>query len=82
MEDKLRNARPDQVLDLRGESCPEPQIEIVKKLNSMNQGEVLEVITDEEPMDVTIPAICKGRGYPCVSVREGTTFRIKILKAK
>ncbi|WP_343043988.1 sulfurtransferase TusA family protein [Metallosphaera tengchongensis] len=78
--DKLKEGKADEVLDLRGESCPEPQIEIVKRLNHMKAGEVLEVISDEEPMDVTIPAICKSRGYPCLSVKEGTTYRIRILK--
>lgn len=48
----------------------------------MKPGQVLEVISDEEPMNVTIPKICESRGYPCVSVKEGNTYRIKILKTK
>ncbi|ABP95066.1 SirA family protein [Metallosphaera sedula] len=82
MSNELQDRKPDDVLDLRGEACPEPQIEIVKKLNHMKPGQVLEVISDEEPMNVTIPKICESRGYPCVSVKEGNTYRIKILKTK
>ncbi|AEB95328.1 MAG: sulfurtransferase TusA family protein [Metallosphaera sp.] len=82
MEEKLRSGKPDYVLDLTGESCPEPQIEIVKKLNLMKVGEVLEVVSDEEPIDVTIPMICKTHGYPCLTLKEGSLYKTRILKNK
>ncbi|EZQ12037.1 MULTISPECIES: sulfurtransferase TusA family protein [Acidianus] len=79
--EKLKKGKPDKVLDLRGESCPEPQIEIVKNINNMKVGEILEILTDEEPMNITVADLCKSRGYPCFSIKEGTTFRVRILKS-
>ncbi|MCI2414086.1 MAG: sulfurtransferase TusA family protein [Candidatus Aramenus sp.] len=81
IEDKLRNSKPAKVLDLRGEACPEPQIEVVKALNQLKSGEVLEVISDEEPLDSSIQNICKSRGYPCTSIKRGENeFIVRILK--
>ena len=80
MSEKLKKA--DVTLDLRGEPCPEPQIEIVKVLNKMKEGQVLEIISDDEPAELSIPVICESRGYPCEVEREGNTFRIRILKTK
>ncbi|BBG24794.1 sulfurtransferase TusA family protein [Sulfuracidifex tepidarius] len=71
-----------KVLDLRGEPCPEPQIEVVKRLNSMKVGEVLEVVSDEEPTEYGIPSICESRGYTCNISKEGTSYRIRIVKTK
>lgn len=76
----LDKARPDLVLDLTGEPCPEPQIEITKYLKRMKEGQVLEVITDEEPVDVSIPYICEGKEYPCKIRKEGNVYRVRILK--
>ncbi|EHP69798.1 MAG: sulfurtransferase TusA family protein [Metallosphaera yellowstonensis] len=81
MGENLRKLKPDVTLDLRGEPCPEPQIEIVKRLNHMREGQVLEVVTDDEPLQTTVPELCKSKGYPCEVIKEDNiTFRIRILK--
>ncbi len=72
----------NKVLDLRGEPCPEPQIEVVKRLNSMSVGETLEIVSDSEPTEYGIPSICEARGYPCSITKEGSSYRIKIIKIK
>ncbi|BFI76397.1 sulfurtransferase TusA family protein [Sulfurisphaera ohwakuensis] len=82
MSDKVKSTKPDVTLDLRGEPCPEPQIEIVKMLNHMKEGQVLEILSDDEPAELSIPVICESRGYPCEIERQGNTFRIRILKTK
>ncbi|QIW24881.1 sulfurtransferase TusA family protein [Sulfolobus sp. S-194] len=82
MSDKIKSNKPDVILDLRGEPCPEPQIEIVKMLNHMKEGQVLEILSDDEPAELSIPVICESRGYPCEIEKQGNTFRIKILKTK
>ena len=75
--------KPDKVLDLRGEPCPEPQIEILKALEQLKEGQVLEIITDDEPLQTSVPELCKSKGYPCEVQREGqTSFRIRIMKTK
>ena len=38
--------KPDQVVDVRGKSCPMPVLLTREKLKSMNCGEILEVVDD------------------------------------
>ncbi|BAB65894.1 sulfurtransferase TusA family protein [Sulfurisphaera tokodaii] len=78
---KLRN--PDQVLDVRGESCPVPEMEASKKLKKMKVGQLLEVLTDHQPaVDVTLPSLAKNLGYPYVIIKDGEVYRVRILKVK
>lgn len=78
--EKIKSGKADVVLDLRGESCPEPQIEIAKVLKKMKEGEVLEVLVDREPINVSIPYICEGKEYPCEIKKEGSSYKVRILK--
>jgi TusA-related sulfurtransferase len=48
----------------------------------MKEGEVIEIISDDEPAELSIPMICESIGYPCEIKRDGNTFRIRILKTK
>ena len=52
-----------KTLDLRGEVCPTPTDETMKILDSMADGEVLEVMSDYYPAKTTIPWHCDRRGY-------------------
>ena len=55
----------DFTLDLRGESCPYPVIYTLEALEDMNEGELLQVITD-----------CPGsfRNVPEEAIAHGYTF--------
>ncbi|QIW23731.1 response regulator SirA [Sulfolobus sp. S-194] len=78
---KLRN--PDQVLDVRGESCPVPEMGASKKLKKMKVGQLLEVLTDHQPaVDVTLPSLAKNLGYPYAIIKDGEIYRVRILKVK
>lgn len=79
----LPNRHADQVLDVRGETCPIPEIETSKKLRSIAVGEVLEVLTDHQPaVDLSLPSLCKMLGYPYTIVRHDDVYSVKILKAR
>lgn len=62
MQDKKE---ADFTLDLRGESCPYPVIYTLDALKEMNEGELLQVITD-----------CPGsfRNVPEEALKHGYTF--------
>lgn len=82
MED-LRLKNPDEVLDVRGEECPVPEMSASKKLKKMKVGQVLEVLTDHEPaINVTLPSLCKSLGYPFEIIKDGEVYRVRILKVK
>ncbi|BFH73049.1 sulfurtransferase TusA family protein [Sulfurisphaera javensis] len=83
MSEDLKFKNPDQVLDVRGESCPVPEMEASKKLRKMKVGELLEVLTDHQPaVDVTLPSLAKNLGYPYLVIKDGEIYRVRILKVK
>ena len=47
------DVKPTEVLDVRGEVCPYPDVKTQKKVKSMKSGEVLEVL-----VDYPLSAIC------------------------
>ena len=79
----LESVKPNETLDVLGETCPYPQLYTKKKLEKMSFGSVLEVITDHPPAaEETIPGYCKDMNYPFVIKKEGAVYKIVIKKAK
>ncbi|BAB65893.1 hypothetical protein STK_08810 [Sulfurisphaera tokodaii str. 7] len=81
IEEKLKNEKPTEVLDVRGEECPIPETLAAKKLNKMTDGEILEVLTDHQPaVDVTLPYLAKRFGYPYIVIKKEDYYVVRILK--
>ncbi|MBP1357363.1 MAG: sulfurtransferase TusA family protein [Sulfolobus sp.] len=78
--EKIKSGKANVVLDLREESCPEPQIEVAKVLKKMKEGEILEVIVDREPVNVSISYIYEGKEYPCEIKKDSSSYKVRILK--
>ncbi len=82
LQEELEKAKPDEILDVQGETCPYPQIYTRKKLESMPVGQILEVVTDHPPAgEETIPGYCLKMRYPYSVRKEGPVYRIRILKS-
>ncbi|TRM86526.1 response regulator SirA [Sulfolobus sp. A20-N-G8] len=81
MSEELKLRQPAEILDVRGESCPVPEMMASKKLKKMKAGQILEVLTDHQPaVDVTLPSLCKSQGYPYVIIKDGEVYKFRILK--
>ncbi|BFI74652.1 sulfurtransferase TusA family protein [Sulfurisphaera ohwakuensis] len=51
---------PDEILDLRGYSCPVPEIKTKQKLLKMEKGKVLEVLIDNPAaIEYTLPEVAR-----------------------
>jgi tRNA 2-thiouridine synthesizing protein A len=76
----LPDAAPDEVLDVRGEICPYPDIKTRKKLKQMRPGQVLEVLTDYPLSVERIPRNVEKEGHKVLKVEKitGPTYRIVI----
>jgi tRNA 2-thiouridine synthesizing protein A len=73
--------RTDYILDVRGESCPIPELTAAKKLKEIPSAKVLEILTDHQAsVDVTLPDLAKTNGYAYYSERSGDTYRVFIAK--
>ena len=69
----------DSTLDLRGVMCLINFVKTKLKLESMEPGEVLEVILDSGDPIQNVPKSIKEEGHKIVEVKkEGDFFRIKV----
>jgi tRNA 2-thiouridine synthesizing protein A len=69
--------------DSRGMTCPYPSFETVKAMNSLNTGDVLEIITDSDESALkSIPTVCDNRKWEFLVLEEESkdTWRIRIRK--
>ncbi len=60
----------DLVVDARGLKCPKPLTETRKKLNKMEQGEIVEVLFDHEISYDELPKAMKESGNTVVSLED------------
>lgn len=74
-------AKADFSVDVTGESCPIPELTAAKKLKEMPDAKVIEVLTDHQAsVDVTLPDLARGKGYPFYSEKSGDLYRVFIAK--
>ncbi len=68
-------------LDLRGVVCPMNFVKTKLKLESMEDGEILEVVLDSGEAIQNVPKSIKDEGHKIVEVnKEDDYFRLKIEK--
>lgn len=73
------SVKPDLSIDLRGEHCPYNAIATLETLETMQPGQVLEVVTDCSQSVQGIPEDTQKRGFDCLSVEQhGGLFRFVI----
>ena len=60
----------DEVLDVKGLTCPAPLVETRKKLNKMQVGQILEVIGDHGPSKKEVPEVMEDLGHEIVSITD------------
>jgi tRNA 2-thiouridine synthesizing protein A len=73
----------DDELDLRGVLCPINFVKTKLKLESMAEGQILELVLDSgEPMQ-NVPKSLKDEGHKVVEVKkEGDHFRLKVERSQ
>jgi len=59
--------KPDHEVDIRGEVCPYTFVKSKLKIETMNPGEVLRIITDHEPATVNVPRSMESEGHHIVA---------------
>lgn len=60
----------DIKLDTLGYFCPMPIILTSKKIKELSQGQVLEVLSDDEGIKKDMPAWCESTGHQMVGMEE------------
>jgi TusA-related sulfurtransferase len=74
------NVRIDKTLDVRGESCPYPELYTLETLAAMRSGEVLEVIADCVQAFVNVPAAVARYGHHLLAEprKDGPEFSLYV----
>ena len=60
----------DSVLDCIGLYCPMPIIQTKERIDEIQEGEVLEVISDDKGIVTDMPAWCKSTGHDLLEIEE------------
>ncbi len=72
----------EDTLDLRGVVCPMNFVKTKLKLESMEDGEILEVVLDSGEPIQNVPKSLKDEGYKIVGVKkEERYFKIRVEKS-
>ncbi len=73
----------DATLDCIGLYCPMPIAHTAKKISEMEEGQVLEVLADDEGIKEDMPAWCKITGNECLGIEEvDGEYRTYVRKAR
>ena len=72
----------DKKVDARGLSCPLPLLKAKQALNSLGQGSVVEVVSDDPSSERDFNVFSKQSGNELLSVKNlGNVFTFRIKKA-
>ena len=71
--------KPTDVLDVRGEVCPYPDVKTQKKVKKMKSGEVLEILVDYPLSAERIPRSVEKQGHGVLKVEKTGTSEWRIL---
>lgn len=68
--------KTDRTLDCRGLYCPMPIVKTKLELETMNSGEVLEIVADDHGFEKDLPAWCKMTGENFLGIfKEGNIYK-------
>ena len=75
----MSDIKIDDSIDLRGVMCPINFVKTKLRLESMEDGQILEVILDSGEPIQNVPKSLKDEGYKIVEVnKEDDCFRLKV----
>jgi TusA-related sulfurtransferase len=73
--------RPDKTLDCVGSYCPVPLIQTRKSMDTINVGDVLEVLADDPAAEEDIKSFAKRTGHVIVTFEKKEDYiRFLIMK--
>jgi len=73
------DVKATEVLDVRGEVCPYPDVKTQKKVKNMKSGEILEVLVDYPLSAERIPRSMEKAGHEILKVEKTGTSEWRML---
>jgi len=68
----MSDITPDQVIDLKGLSCPMPMLKTKKALQASEAGKILQVIITDAGSKTDMPALLKASGDELLKMEEAS----------
>ena len=77
----VKDIKPDQVLDCVGLACPMPIFKTASKIQEMQSGQVLEVQSDDDGIEMDMPAWCTMTGNEYLGlIKAGGEYHVFVRK--
>ena len=77
----LDTIRADKTLDAKGLLCPMPLLKAKRVIDTLEPGQILEILGSDEGSKVDLPGWCKRVGHTYLGVKEeGNYFKFYIKK--
>ncbi|MFQ6135909.1 MAG: sulfurtransferase TusA family protein [Candidatus Hydrothermarchaeales archaeon] len=72
-----------RTLDVVGLLCPLPVMKAKREIDKIEEGEVLEILTDDPETEIDVPAWAKREGHKILKIdKEGEVLKFHIRKGR
>lgn len=79
--EELNALNVDKSVDARGTACPGPLLEAKKAIGTIEEDQIMEVLSADEGTKVDIPKWCRKQGHEYLgTVEESGYFKIYLKK--
>ena len=65
----VTEVKPDESLDCVGLFCPQPLFQTKQAIESIEPGQILEILADDPAAEEDIKRFCKRTGHEFISVK-------------
>ena len=73
--------KPNLVVDARGLFCPVPIIKTADAMRALDEGGLVEILSDDPAIELDLPAWCESNGHRIEAKHvEGKVFRYRVRK--
>jgi tRNA 2-thiouridine synthesizing protein A len=77
----IKEVKPDEILDCVGLACPLPIFKASNKIKEMQTGQVLEVQSDDDGIEMDMPAWCRRTDNEYLGqIKENGEYRVYVRK--
>lgn len=77
---KMDSIQTENILDVRGLSCPMPTLLSIKAIRKIDVGEILQVDSDDPGCRKTLPNWSRREGHIFLGVKESSDYRSYFLR--
>lgn len=80
-QDELRALNIEKSVDARGTACPGPLLEAKKAVGTIENGDVMEILSADEGTKIDIPKWCAKQGHEYLgTIEENGYYKIYMRK--